>query len=147
MRIVPCGRSFDINLKHGIYFQPSDRGYSEHKYVGVYTNKAVRCVWEVDSVFDVDASGDKLQKTLVTGRDTSEYDDRLRQIIIDAKTECGYEIATSHRFFCGVPIVTHFPKTSSGGIMGARLYDLRDDIGEFANAAELAEKLGRASWR
>lgn len=34
MRIVPCGQSLDINRKHGIYFHPSDRGYTQHQYVG-----------------------------------------------------------------------------------------------------------------
>lgn len=146
LRIVPCGRSFEVNLRHGIYFQPADRGYSDHKYIGIYTNKAVRSVWEVDSVFDVELEGASLVKTLVSGRDTDAYDVKLRQMIRDAKVECGYEVAKGHRFFCGSPIDTYFPKVSSGGIMGPRIYDLREDIGEFENATELAAKLREATW-
>lgn len=42
MRIVPCGQSLSINRKHGIYFHPSDRGYTKHQYVGIYKDKAVQ---------------------------------------------------------------------------------------------------------
>lgn len=35
MRVVPCGQSLELNRKYGIYFHPSDRGYTRHKYVGI----------------------------------------------------------------------------------------------------------------
>lgn len=116
MRIVPCGQSLDINRKHGIYFHPSDRGYTQHQYVGIYKDKAVQVLWKIDSVFDIDYDGAQLNKTLIQGRDTDEYDGKLVSIIKDAETECGYEIASGHRFFCGTPIGTNYMKSSSGGI-------------------------------
>ena len=77
MRMVPCGKSFDINREHGIYFDPSDRGYRRHDYVGIYKDKAVRVLWKIDSVFDIDYDGSRLDKTLIQGRDTDEYDRKL----------------------------------------------------------------------
>lgn len=146
MRIVPCGKSLDINRKHGIYFHPSDRGYTRHQYVGIYKDKAVRVLWMIDSIFDVRYQGNRLTKTLIHGRDTNEYDDKLIAIINDAKTECGYEIATDHRFFCGNPIDTNYMKSSSGGIQGARFVNLREVIGDFNDASEVAQELKGKQW-
>ena len=146
MRIVPCGQSFDVNRKHGIYFHPSDRGYTQHQYVGIYKDKAVRVLWMIDSVFDVRYHDTQLMKTLIYGCDTNEYDERLVAIINDAKMKCGYEIATDHRFFCGNPIDTNYMKTSSGGIQGARFVNLREVIGDFSDASEVAQKLKGKRW-
>ncbi|MBI3580639.1 MAG: hypothetical protein HY098_00910 [Nitrospinae bacterium] len=38
MRVVPCGQSYELNKKYGIYFQPQDRGYTQHSYIGIYTS-------------------------------------------------------------------------------------------------------------
>lgn len=146
MRIVPCGQSLEINKKYGIYFHPSDRGYTRHQYVGIYKDKAVQAVCEVDSVFDVYFDGEKLQKTLIQGRDTSEYDDRIRGIIAEAWEQCGYEIASGHRFFCGRSVLTDYRKTSAGGIQGARFINLREVIGEFDGVADVAQKLSEKEW-
>ena len=147
MRIVPCGTSLGINKKYGIYFHPSDRGYTKHLFVGIYANKAVQCLWEIDSVFDVSFDGETVQKTLVQGRDTDEYDTRLAGIIVDARRVCGYNIESGHRFFCGKEVFdTDYRKVSSGGIQGARFIDLRKKIGEFQNVKEIAEKLRSKEW-
>ena len=42
MRMVPCGESWELNRKYGIYFHSSDRGYMDHNFVGIYANKAVQ---------------------------------------------------------------------------------------------------------
>ena len=120
MRIVPCGTSLEINLRHGVYFHPSDRGYTNHAYVGTYANKAVHAVWAIDAVFDVDLVDERLDKRLVQGRNTDEYDENIISIIGAAKRECGFEVASGNRFFCGKPQETCFRKVSSGGMQGAR---------------------------
>lgn len=151
MRVVPCGRSLEINKKYGIYFQPSDRGYTRHQYVGIYKDKSVQVLWEIDSVFDVDhdegnpADG-KLKKVLVQGRETNEYDDKLLAIIEDARAECGYYIATGHRFFCGKPMETDYRKSTPGGIQGARFRNLREVIESSSGATELADRLRGKEW-
>ena len=146
MRIVPCGNSLEINLRHGIYFHPSDRGYSKHRFTGIYRHKRVQAVWENESVFDVTLVDGELKKEFVAGLDTDKYDERLRAIIADAETECGYEIATGHRFFCGTPHPTEFVKSSWGGIMGQRYVDVQEVAGDFQGAADLAARLVGKSW-
>ncbi|MEK6259027.1 MAG: hypothetical protein AABP62_10470 [Planctomycetota bacterium] len=148
MRIVPCGVSIEINRKYGIYFQRSDRGYSRHAYVGVYAEKAVRLIWKIESVFDVTLQDNgKLLKELVQGEQTQKYDQQLRDIIKDAKTECDYQIASSHRFFCGNPLETDFKKTSSGGIYGARFINLREIVGDYSDVSDIANKLRSKVWK
>jgi len=146
LRIVPCGNSLEINLRHGIYFHPSDRGYSTHGFTGIYRDKRVQALWENENVFDVTLVDGELKKELVAGLDTDKYDERLRAIIADAETECGYEIATGHRFFCGTPHPTEFVKSSWGGIMGQRYVDVQEVAGDFQGAADLAARLVGKSW-
>ncbi len=147
MRIVPCGVSFDLNKKYGVYFHPSDRGYTNHSYVGVYANKAVQCLWAIDSVFDVEYDGKKITRTLVQGRDTDEYDDKIKAMIAEAKVVCDYDIESGHRFFCGkVARETNYVKVSSGGIQGARFVNLKEVVGQFKDDMELAQRLKEKTW-
>lgn len=146
LRVVPCGQSLEINMRHGIYFHPSDRGYSDHRFTGVYKDKRVQTIWENDAVFDVTLVAGKLEKTLVAGRATDEYDERLRAIIADARSECGYEVAKGHRFFCGTAHPTSFVKASRGGIMGRRYFDVTEVVGDFTDVADLAAKLTERTW-
>lgn len=114
--------------------------------VGIYANKSVQLIWAIDSAFDIDYNGTVLKKTLVQGRDTNEYDQRLIGIIADAKKSCGYQIESGHRFFCGSPIETDYKKSTPGGIQGARFVNLRDVVGDFVDVADVAEKLRGKQW-
>lgn len=148
LRIVPCGESVGINNKYGIYFQPSDRGYTKHSYVGIYSGKTVQCIWKIDSVFDVEFQDGQLKKTLIQGRNIGDYDHKILSIIAEAKSVCGYEIASGHRFFCGHPILTDYVKSSPYGIQGARLINLREVFqGEVDSPEFIAEKLRSITWK
>lgn len=147
LRIVPCGQSVDINRKHGIYFHPSDRGYTPHAYVGIYANKSVQAILAVESVFDIEVASEELKKTVIAGEDTDRFDSRLRAIVQDAKDVCGYEVASGHRFFCGTVVDTDFKKTSSGGIFGARFVNVRELLGEFTGVNDIAQQLRAIQWQ
>jgi hypothetical protein len=146
LRIVPCGQSVAVHKKHGVYFHPSDRGYSRHAYVGIYAGKTVQAILAFRSVFDVDATDGELQKTLVDRENTSEFDVRIRTIIEEARGECGFEIATGHRFFCGDLFDTDFRESSPGGIQGARFVNLRELLGRFSGTEDVAVRLRGMEW-
>lgn len=147
MRILPCGQSLELNARHGLYFHPSDRGYSKHKYIGIYANKSVRHIWEVDSVFDVNYSEGLLRRDSVQGRNTNDYDRKIIEMISEVRTQCGYEISTGYRFFCGAHVFnTDYVKSTPGGIQGARFVNLKEIIGNFSGAEEVAEKLKGKTW-
>jgi hypothetical protein len=113
----------------------------------VYANKAVQCVWAIDSVFDVESDGNKFSRTLVQGRDTDEYDDRIKAMIAEAKVVCDYDIESGHRFFCGKDaITTNYMKVSPGGMPGARFVNLKDEVGQFTDDRELAQRLSEKTW-
>jgi len=146
MRIVPCGKSVEINLIHQIYFQPTDRGYTSHAFVGIYNQKTVRAILAIKSVFDVDFDGINLKKVLVQGDDTDKYDAAIRAIIADAKVKCDYNIETGIRFFCGDMVRTNFEKTSPGGMQGARFVNLKALIGAHGDVVDIAAKLDGKKW-
>jgi len=147
LRIVPCGESVDINKRYGIYFHPSDRGYTPHAFVGIYAKRTVQAILAIESVFDIDLTNGHLEKTLVTGENTDKFDTHLRDIVQAAKDVCGYEIATGHRFFCGTAIDTDFRKLTSGGIQGARFVNLRELLGSFAGVNDIAQRLRGIQWQ
>lgn len=147
LRIVPCGQSLDINKQHGIYFHPSDRGYTRHAYVGVYAQKRVQALIAVESVFDVQLDAGQLSKTLVEGEATDRFDTRIQTTIREAKDICGYDIASGHRFWCGPVVETDFRKSSSGGIQGARFVNLRVLLGAFTDQSDVARRLSRLTWQ
>ena len=62
------------------------------------------------------------------------------------ESHCGYYIYDGHRFFCGEPIKTDFKKISSGGIQGARLFNVKELIGEPVSIMDIAEKLKTLTW-
>ncbi len=146
MRVLPCGVSLTLNAKYGIYYHPSDRGYTEHRYLGVYANKSVQYIWDIESVFDVIWDGEKLSKQLVNGIDTDKFDQRIIAIIEESKSHCGYYIEEGHRFFCGEPVKTNFRKVSSGGIQGARIFNIKELIGKPGSVEEVSQKLNVLTW-
>ena len=149
MRIVPCGTSLEINKKYGIYFHPADRGYTKHRFVGIYKNKTVSAIWEIDSIFDVEYSGDNLKKTLIEGRETDDYDEKLIGIIEKAEEKLGWDITNGTRFFCGKPMETNYVKSSYGGIQGARFVNLREVVGndfDTLDIREIAQVLRGEQW-
>lgn len=146
MRVLPCGVSLTLNAKYGIYYHPSDRGYTEHRYLGVYANKSVQYIWDIQSVFDVIWDGVKLSKQLVNGIDTDKFDQRIIAIIEESKSHCGYYIEEGHRFFCGEPVKTNFRKVSSGGIQGARIFNIKELIGKPSSVEEISQKLNFLTW-
>ncbi len=147
MRIVPCGTSVDINRKYGIYFHPTDRGYTKHSFIGIYTKKSVQFLFEIDSTFDITLDGKALRKTLIQGRDTGDYDEKIVNMIHDARTYCGYDIRDGHRFFCGKDVFeTDFKKVSFGGIQNARIMNLAEIIGNFSGPKDAAERLKSKTW-
>ena len=148
MRIVPCGQSLEINKRHGIYFHPSNRGYTKHRFLGIYKDKTVQAIWKVDSIFDVNYKDGKLKKTLVEGRATNDYDKKLVEIIRDAQEECSYAIEVGHRVFCGQPIETNYEKSSPHGIQGHRNVNLKEVLGDFndEDVGGIAESLREKTW-
>ena len=128
LRIVPCGTSFEFNVRHAIYFHPSNRGYAPFEYLGLYRNKSVQYLLRPASVFDIKLEAGMLNKDLVVGEETDRFDLRIRAMIEELQGT--YEIQRDHRFFCADQLVaTDYKKEGPGGIQGPRNHHLADISG------------------
>ena len=148
MRIVPCGETFALNQQWHVYYQPTERSYSNHDFIGIYTQKAVRLVGHVAAIYDnkTDDNG-VMQMTLFSGTDRPEFRQRIIGIIADSKTEVGWDLESDYRFFCAEEFVpTLFEKTSSGGIQGPRFWDISAQAEKAINDAALAGLLRKVTW-
>jgi hypothetical protein len=148
MRIVHCGETFALNQQWHVYYQPTERSYSNHDFIGIYTQKAVRLVGHVAAIYDNKTADNRVrQLTLFSGTDRPEFRQRIIGIIADSKTEVGWDLESDYRFFCTEEFVpTLFEKTSSGGIQGPRFWDISAQAENANNDAALAALLRNATW-
>jgi hypothetical protein len=145
MRIVPCGKTWKMNLNNGVYFQPSSRGYSPHQYIGIYHNKEIKGILDIKGVFDADydTSTGELKKQHISGEhDGGEFDEVIKKAI----KETDFGVKNGHRFFCGHVYQTSFIKASPYGVQGARFKDLKREIGDFDGPEDAAKKMNGKKW-
>lgn len=156
-RIVPCNKSFELNKKYRLYFQPESRGYSNHQFTGIYTAKEVKYIGKVNKVFLAELTK---EGTLITkkisgeGEITAEEENRIINTIKEFPKIYGYgDISKGHIFFLFDDndfCPTKFKKTSKYGLLGTRLFDLKVDLEienvEKLSTLEIAEKLNDITW-
>ena len=156
-RIVPCNKSFELNEKYHLYFQPESRGYSNHQFTGIYTAKEVRYIGKVNKVFlaELTEEGTLITKKISgNGKITNEEKNRIINTIREFPEIYGYgDISKGHIFFLFDDndfCPTEFKKTSKYGLLGSRLFDLKVDLEienvEKLSTLEIAEKLNDITW-
>lgn len=125
--VPPCGQSFDINVRHSLYFCPSDWSRRSVRYLGIYRDKSVQFVGRIAKIASCEMAGRNL-----VGRDGGDLQlseserSRVLAAMADAKEHNGWDISDGHKFFlCDELTKTAFRKRSRGGIMGHRYIDLR----------------------
>ena len=156
-RIVPCNKSFELNEKYHLYFQPESRGYSNHQFTGIYTAKEVKYIGKVNKVFLAKLTKEgKLitEKISGEGEITTEEENRIISTIKEFPEIYGYgDISKGHIFFLFDDndfCPTKFKKISKYGLLGSRLFDLKVDLEiknvEKLSTLEIAEKLNDITW-
>ncbi|HEY3760993.1 MAG TPA: PD-(D/E)XK nuclease family protein [Verrucomicrobiae bacterium] len=150
LRIVPCGDTFKLNEKWNLYYQPTERGYSAHEYLGIYHGKAVRLIGKIAAIYDnkTDSKG-KMQLQLVSdsGRDRHEFQERIKGMVEDSLKHIGWEVKTDYRFFCVEQFQpTEFQKSTPGGIQGPRFWDISEYLVNNQSDADLAKLLNSKVW-
>jgi hypothetical protein len=147
MRIVPCGQTMDSNVQWEVYFQPTERGYSHHDFIGLYKDKAVRHVGKIACIFDYVEADPPPHGTVVFGENSPGFLRRIQGIVRDTKTSPGWDVSSGHRFFCVDKFIpTLFEKASWGGIQGARFYDVSKLAEPPGDVSLLATKLKTLTW-
>lgn len=152
MRTVLTGRTFEQNMENNIYYAPSERGYQNYKYLGLYKDKAIRGIGVV--ICSVDATYNFKSEKLTVGKPqlgkiTSEQEHTIKKVIVEAKEKMGIDISEGHRFFLVDKYYeTEFIKPTKGGLMGTKYFDLADIDGYQKNmtSKEVANLLNGKLW-
>jgi hypothetical protein len=146
--VPPCGRSHNINVSHRIYFCPASWSRRSAKYLGIYFEKAVRYIGEIEKVVECEVIDKKVTSKTTTL--TKDEECRIIMTVTEARQQRGLDLESGYQFFiCSNLVATMFKKTSPGGIMGHRYFDLRQYVGSvaFKNVADIAQGLNGAEWK
>ena len=157
LRIVPCNKSFELNKKYRLYFQPEFRGYSNHQFTGIYTAKEVKYIGKVNKVFlaELTKEGTLITKKISgNGEITSEEENRIINTIRAFPEIYGYgDISKGHIFFLFDDndfCPTKFKKLTSRGLRKNKYYELKSLLNieniENSSTLEIAEKLNDITW-
>lgn len=150
MRGVPCGDSLELNIENNIYYMPSDRGYKNHEYIGLYTNKCIRAVGEIDKVSVLKCNTEEKKVENVEGDVLNNKEkEKILKVVEIAFERYGHKISENTRFFLVKDFyLTEYEKNSKYGMMGARYFDLSEILGDdyTDNIEIIAEKLKKYDW-
>ena len=151
MRVVTCGWTLNENLEFNLYYEPFDRSARRHKYLGIYRDKRVQGIGEVENIIRADLSegvveirGDSLD-TVQPGQK-----DRIAQVIAKTKATTGWDISRDYRFYLVKRFVdTDYKKESPGPLRGVRYFDLGEVTGRSSlpGIEEIAGLLKTRTWK
>ena len=149
MLAFTAGASLPENLKYNIYYDPSDRKHRfEFKYIGLYANKAIVAVGELQNIISCDYISGKLVGTEgcdIQVLSQSEYD-RIVQTIENTDY---YNLRKGSKFFLVDYFhTTDYKKITMGPIRAKKYFWLHDlegfKMGMSSN--ELATFLEGKGW-
>lgn len=146
LRAVPCGSSFDLNVKNLCYSHPAKRTFAEHDYLGLYKNKSVQMIGKIQVIVKVTEKDGELQ--FEPKNITSDIENRIRTMIEDTKGVLGWTIGKEGvMFFCVEDFQeTDYRKTTRGGMQINRYLDISKELECSSSTKELAEKLSKVNW-
>jgi hypothetical protein len=130
--VPPCGQSFEANERFRLYYCPATWSRRKAKYLGTYAQKTVRTIGQIVKrvVCAVDLGAGTV--TAADGQATTltpEEQERILGATKEARAR-DWDLTTGHRFYlCDIFQATDFRKTSRGGIMGHRYFDLDEILG------------------
>lgn len=149
MRAVTCGQSFEDNFKYDLYYDPSDRGFSAHGYIGVYYQKAVRGIGRLVNV----VQADYIDRKLVINRTNSPVTDNQKERIINAMKDAAenreWNIYKGHQFFLVDKFErTNFLKKTKYPIQRTKYFDLCEvlNLDKLPETTQIAELLNDCEW-
>jgi hypothetical protein len=151
MFVIPCGTSLEDNFAYRLYYCPADRTVRNARYLGIYADKAVRYVGTIAKVAEceVDLETSTARAVNASPALTNDEQKRVVEASRSARDNHGWDTCKAHRFFlCDELLETEFTKTSPGGIMNRRYFDLGDVLTAEppASLKELATLLRQRTW-
>lgn len=151
MRAVPCGKSFDENMKYGIYYEPPGRTATPYDYLGIYTRKAIRGIGKVENRVQANLRGNNVE--IVYNKMNKNVDpeqkQRIKDTVIATREKRGWDISNGHEFIILDDVYkTDFKKLSKGGMRGTQYFDLGEilETEDLPSTSEIARRLSNIKW-
>lgn len=150
MRVVTCGWTLQENFQFNLYYDPADRGYSDHNFLGIYSDKAVRGIGRIENIITANL--------LITGQlqiidsiatVTPQQEQNIIGVISAAQTNNNWNIATGHKFFCVEQFYqTNYRKTTKYPLQGSKFFNLKDrlQVTILPSTQEIAQRLNQIEW-
>lgn len=147
MRVQLAGVTIGINKHLGLYYDNIDRGFSEHEYLGLYSQKSVRAIGRVTDIVIAEMKDGKITYKTERGKLTDDMKDRIATAIEDGK-KYGYDMSRERYFFVDEFYETDFKKVTPKAPMGSRMFDLTEILGveKLPEVRAIAEMLKEKTW-
>lgn len=150
MRVVTCGWTLQENLQFHLYYDPANRGYSEHSYLGIYSDKAVRGIGKIENIITANLlPTGKLKIIDSTTTVTSQQQQNIINVIVAAKTNNNWSISNGHKFFCVEEFFpTNFRKTTKYPLQGRKFFNLKNllQVTTLPTTQQIAQQLNQMQW-
>jgi hypothetical protein len=149
--VPPCGQSFDENKAFRLYYFPVTWTRRNARYLGIYKDKCVQAIGDIAKVVACNVDVHARTVTVQPGGAKAVTAEEQERIIGASRValERDWDLSLNHKFYlCDALVGTAFRKTSPGGIMGHRYFDLQEVLGDNVpdNIDELAERLKQHTW-
>lgn len=159
MRMVLVGTTFDENIDNKLYYHGLERGYSPHKYIGLYKDKSIQAIGEIEAIVARDIKDGIAKVKIVQGKMPADGMRRIEKAIEDGEKKHGYKLKTEPHIFFLVKnfYQTDFRKVSPGGSIGSKHFDLCEVLvnhtgkskynKELPETKDIADLLRNITWR
>jgi hypothetical protein len=150
LRVVPCSWTLEENFDFSLYYDSADRGYSDHSYLGIYANKAVRGIGKIENIVraDLKLSG-KLDIIDSKSPVTEHQQQNILNVISAAKSNNNWDISKGYNFFCVEKFYeTNYRKTTKYPLQGTKFFDLKNrlDVTSLPTTEKIAQLLMKKEW-
>ncbi|WP_110929882.1 hypothetical protein [Paenibacillus bouchesdurhonensis] len=149
MRVQLAGTTLNINKELSLYYDNAERGFSGHRFLGLYSQKAVRAIGEIVAVVTATPKGNDLEVNVEKGEFDEDMKRRIHVAIEDSK-KYGYNLTSiTHRFFFVDKFYdTLYEKETPYAPRGSRMFDLCEVLGVSALPAtqQVADLLRHKKW-
>lgn len=151
LRAIVAGITFDSNIKYSMYYDSTERGYSEFGYLGLYKEKSVRAIGKIKDIIEVEF--DKNDNLIAISKKgfliTNDIIENIKGMVIEAG-ENGYNLKNGKHIFFVVEKFynTNFYKSTKNPIQKSKYFDLTEIFNkeQLPSTQVIADELNGVSW-
>ena len=149
MRVQLAGTTLKLNKELNLYYDNATRGFSDHEYLGLYNQKAVRAIGKINAIATAVYENEELKVDVESGNITADKEEKIK-IAIEQSKNFDYDLVNyKHRyFFVDKFYETDFKKVTPYAPMGTRFFDLCDVLqtDNLPDVETIAELLYKKTW-